>query len=155
MKIFTRKEVCEISSIPIECLRRWATLDSVVVKRHFNISECLAFAMAAQYQMQLAPLDRVNGIVQFISSLPLERLEAEMEAGRTFPVPASLHRVAWLPGIMIEPPSDASGNAKELMRRLDLVPIYNEVMARINKLDKAKAKRRQRRKKLRGAVATK
>src|SRR5437588_55328 len=111
----TSGDVCEIADIPPNTLDRWVAdglLDPANsgrgTGRHrvYGLSEALAVAAGIRYRREGAAPDRVAGVVRFLAGLPIDRLEEEFAAGRTFPVPGAMLGEAWLPGIMIPPPEE-------------------------------------------------
>jgi len=114
--------------------------------RRYTLSQCVAVAAGARWRAEGAAPERVAGIIRFLSGLGTEWLEAEIEAGRTFPVPAAMLGASCLPGVMIEPPSDPSmgPGVAALVRRLDLAPLCREVKEKVARLSKRPANRRGR-----------
>jgi hypothetical protein len=104
----------------------------------WDLIRTLALASAGAHLRLGAGWERAAGVARYLSTLTVERLEAELAAGRTLPVPATLMREAatqlealpkdwWLPGMLIEPPQDAPPAARELMRQLELPAMYEEL----------------------------
>jgi hypothetical protein len=147
-------DVCEIAGISMATLDRWVAAGWVGLQnafeghgrhRTYTLGQCLAVAAGALYRAAGAAPERVAGVVKLLSDLGIERLEAEMERGRTFPLPAVLPGGDW-PGLMIEPPCDPSmtSGALALMRRLDLAALYEGVQQKIAQLSRRPANKRGR-----------
>lgn len=143
-------DVAEIAGIPMNTLDRWVAAGLLGpansgrghgTHRRYGLVEALAVATGARYRAAGAGADRVAGVVKFLAGLTLERLEADLEAGRTFPVPAAMLGTDTIPGLMIEPPSDLAPGAAALMRRLDLVAILKHVKRKIAELSHRPAKK--------------
>lgn len=145
----TTGAVSEISGLPV------ATLDSWVVSgrvgpacafegtgrhREWSLGQTLAVVAGAVYRAEGATPERVAGIVSFLAGLSLEKLEAELEAGRTFPVPGAMMGTNRLPGMMIPPPAAPSPGVLALMKRLDLAQLYADVMTKVSQLSKPAGK---------------
>ncbi|MFL5909281.1 MAG: hypothetical protein ACJ768_01740 [Gaiellaceae bacterium] len=107
----------------------------------------LAVVAGCRYRQEGAGADRVQGVVKLIASRPWELLEADLDAGRTFPVTeAMVERVAGEEGIrvpavkrigwMIEPPpaETLSPGAAELLRKVDLAELLKVVRAEVDRL---------------------
>jgi hypothetical protein len=159
MVLLTAGDVCRIAGIHPNTLDRWVTaglLDpansgrGTGTHRLYSLAQCVAVAAGIRYRDEGAGPDRVFGIVRFLASLSLERLEAEIAAGRSFPVPDTLLGDAprpdcWLPGVMIEPPSESemSPGAAALMRRVALPAIVESVKRKVAELSRRLAKRKR------------
>ncbi len=140
---FSSGDVCEIAGIPASSLDRWVLFELVDPEnagngqgnwRRFNLSQCVALAAAARYRRLGAGFERVAGIVQFLSRLPIERLEAELEAGRVLPVPATMLGLTWLPGMLVEMPADIPESAAGLAQALDLRDVYSTVIKKAERI---------------------
>lgn len=140
MELLTIDEACEVSGVNSQTLRNWISSDLIQPARAgttgtgkgHRLSTVQVFALAAgsRHRDEGASSGRVTGVVRFLAGLTLEKLEVDIEAGRTFVVPASMLDGTWLPGLLIEPPlSDPSltKGALALMRRLDLKAILVSV----------------------------
>jgi hypothetical protein len=136
--------VCEIAGIERSTLDHWVLLGFITPQHRFSargdvsncfftVNQCLAVAVAIQYHNHGAVLARTVSVLQFLAKMHLEKIEAELQAGRTFPVPASLHGRKAVPGMLIEPP-EVTGSARQLMDAIDMKPIYHHVMGEIAKL---------------------
>lgn len=127
----------------------------------WDLMRVLALAAASRYLAFGASWDRAAGVARFLSGLTVERLEAELAAGRKFPVPSTLILRAaaldglpdnfWLPGLLIEPPDDPSLTpaARAALKRLEVRQLYDEVRRRMAALPgpaKHSGRRRSRRK---------
>lgn len=153
----TSGDVCEIAGIPLNTLDRWVTaglLDPANSGRGhgrhrvYSIGEALAVAAGALYRREGADPGRVAGVVRLLASLGIERVEAEFDAGRTFPVPGALIGHAEIPGFMNEPPDPRtmSPGTAALMKRLDLVEVYAAVRRKVKALDRRPTRRTRGRK---------
>lgn len=88
---FTPSEVCQLAGIPAEHLERWiemGLLDGLNprCRRRYSLSEVIAIAAGVLYRREGTTFDRCVGVASFLATLPVEHLEAELAAGRTFPV---------------------------------------------------------------------
>lgn len=135
--------VCQIAGIPRSSLDRWVLFGLVEPEnsgsgkgchRLYSLSQCVAITAAAKYRAQGAAFERIAGIIQFLSSLPIEQLEAELNAGRTIPIPSTILGLDWLPGLMIEPPK-CSVKEKSLLKNLDMRTIYADVKRKVSRID--------------------
>jgi hypothetical protein len=166
-------DICRLTGIPPNTLDRWVS-DGLLrpaaapgpgrggVRRQYTAGDALAVAAGVAYRRAGAGPDRVAGVVKFLAGYGIERLEADLAAGRTFPVPAALLQRAaapegmpgelWLPGVMIAPPAWPTPGAAALARRLDLRAIYADVMRRIGELSRRPSRRERGRRGLEGAT---
>ena len=145
--LFTAGDVCAVSGIAPKMLERW-TLAGLVRPannrrgkgRHrlYGLGDVVAVAAGIRSRDAGADYDRVPGIVRFLSGLGVTRLERELAAGRTFPVPGAMFGVTWMPGLMIEPPTgEMSPGAALLIHRLNLATIYADVRKKVEELTEA------------------
>lgn len=127
-----------LTGIPQNTLARWCA-DGILRpvggkgrgnRRRFRIEDVIAAAAGVVYRREGADPGRVLGVVSLLASMPLERLEADLEAGRTFPVPGAMLGDSALPGFLIEPPK-VPPEAEGLMKRLDLAAIVRDVKNRL------------------------
>src|SRR5262245_20701785 len=148
MRFFAASDVCRIADIHFSSLDRWVNAgwlqpanSGLGTGRHrvFSLTELVAVGVGVRYRAEGAGNDRVAGVVKFLAGLPIEHLEAHLERGETFVVPAALLGTAprpacWLPGMLIKPPYDdpeLTPQALALMRRLDLKRIYDDVQRKL------------------------
>lgn len=135
---FSSGEVCRIAGLHQNTLDRWVKLGWVSPvsggtrrgdHRTYSLVQAVGVTAGARWRSERAQPDRVAGIVRYISGLDITHLEAELASGRTFPIPAAMLGVSWLPGMMIEPPATAGMgiHTELLIQRLDLKKIYEEV----------------------------
>lgn len=154
----TSGDVCEIAGVTLSMLDRWAAAwlvgkarggEGHGFHRTYSPVEALAITAGNRWRMLGADPGRVAGVVRFVGRLSLEQLEAELTAGRTFPVPAVMVGELELPGvggIMVEPPLNSPGldpQARELMRKLDLGCCWSEVKRKIARLASRPGRRRR------------
>lgn len=101
----------------------------------FDPSNAFALFVGSRYRKENAPAPRVEGVVKFLSGVTTETFLQEIAAGRTFPVPAVLVRIAngferlpnqWKPGMFIPPPDTLDLRAAFVMNRLDLKKLWDE-----------------------------
>ena len=141
--------VCEIAGIERSTLDHWVLLGFIAPQHRFSsrgdvsncfftVNQCLAIAVAIQYRNHGAVLARTVSVLQFLAKMHLEKIEAELQAGRTMPVPAEMHGRKLVPGMLIEPP-ELTGSTKRLLDSVDLKPIYDDVMGKIDKLSSRKS----------------
>ena len=142
----TAGEVCSVSGVASSTLDRWTAAGLLGPDksgreqgrghhRTFTAIEALALAAGMRWVKAGADADRVQGVVRFIARQPLEHLEAEFAAGRTFPVPPVMLKGFVVPGaggIFIKP--ETKGGAVRLMNDLDLARLWDDVQAKIAKL---------------------
>lgn len=163
MRLFTLNEVCRVTGQKQQNLRNWIALGYIRPVKYgrtgkgcghgFSLVQIMAIKAGLAYKAEGANGERWSGVVRFLSGLTQERMEADFERGLTFPVPASLIHAAaeaeglpdgfWIPGMLVEPPLDAPGitqAAKDLMIRLDLPTIYNEVKKRTERVHTVQVK---------------
>jgi hypothetical protein len=152
---FSEAEVCEIAGITPAALQSWIEIGFLGVpaalsfKPHqqYTLSQCIAIAAGALYRREGAQFERCAGVATFLAGMPIERLEADLAAGRTFPVPVAmfgpLMSSPTLPGLMIEPPTTGDRKANSLMARLDLKKVFDDVMRRVNQPVNQKRKRQK------------
>lgn len=141
-------DVCRIARIPPSVLHCWVRLGLLGLEyagkkghgnyRAFTDVQCLAVAAGAIYRKEQASGDRVNGVIRFLAGCTKERVEHELAQGRTIPAPAALLRADGVEhlihnGAFVEPPKDVPPGVANLMRRIDLVGIYDRVMREIAK----------------------
>lgn len=147
---FSTGDIRQIAKIHSVTLDNWIAKGLIAPKfggthkgdhRFFGLIHVFAIFVGTRYREEQAGDERISGVVRFLGGLELEWLEAELAAGRTFPVPATLlgrvsRPVAWLPGLLVEPPStdDLTPTAADLMRRLDLAHLYHVLRERIDRL---------------------
>jgi hypothetical protein len=141
---FSSGDVAEIAGVNVQTVKRWVeagllpkTATGQGHHRTYTMSDAIAVAAGALYRREGADPGRIQGVVKFLAGRPVEQLEADFAAGRTFPVPAvMLGADCWLPGVMIAPPTDSelTPGAKRLMQRLDLVVVVAAVKAKTEKL---------------------
>jgi hypothetical protein len=141
---FTSGDVAEIADTNVQSIKRWVassllSRSSTGRGRHrtYTISDAIAAAAGALYRREGADQGRIQGVIKFLSSRPLEQLEADLAAGRSFPVPATmLGSDCCIPGVMIAPLADneLTPGAKRLLQRLDLVAIVARVKAKVKQL---------------------
>ena len=147
----TKSDLCRITGIGATALDRLVAAGLLQPEntgqgtgRHriYALSDAVAVAVGLRYRNEGAGTDRVAGVVRLLASMPLERLEAHLEKGETFPVPAMLlgdttRPDCWIEGMMIVPP-DVPPAAAKLMKRLDLSAICRDVKTKAAKLHPAK-----------------
>lgn len=151
MKLSSR-QVCQITGITPRHLLRWVEFDFVKpqhaddptgMKHLYTLSQCIAIATAWRYRDQGATFDRLVGLLQYLSNLPVERLEAELEDGRTFPVPSTMIGMDWIPGMMVSLPKGMPREARQLAKRLDMRPIVKDVMRKVDRLPPPRTHKRK------------
>jgi len=150
----TSGDVCEIAGVPMNTLDRWvaaghvgpaAAFEGHGRHRTYTLGQCVAVAAGARWRAEGASPERVGGIIRLIATLRIERIEAEIEAGRTLPMPGVLLGNDLIPGAMIAPPADAlSGGAADRLRRLDLAGVCEVVRAKVAELSRRPANARGR-----------
>jgi hypothetical protein len=175
MKLLTVPEAARVSGVPVQSLRNWIVAGLIEpvqygraasAKGHkLSLVQVLALTAGMRYRREGAGPERVAGIIHFLSRISLERLEAHLDKGETYTVPASLIQQAataeclserfWLPGMLIAPPLDdpaLTPGALALLKRLDLKLVYEEVQRLVDKLYSSKSpKKRGRRPRTAGA----
>jgi hypothetical protein len=108
------------------------------IQRSYSPLEVIAIAAGIRWMQEGAEPDRVKGIIRFVAGLTAEHMEAAFAEGRTFPVPREMFGEFELPigGMLIKPPIDdsMSEGSRELMRRLDLRPLWDKVKSRISNM---------------------
>jgi hypothetical protein len=155
--LLTSGDVCRLTGIALNTLDRWVASGFLSpankgkgTGRHriYTLGEAVAVAAGLKYREQGAGPDRVQGVVRLLAGMPLERLEAELAAGNTFPVPAMLlgdtpRPDCWLPGMMIRPPHNLPVGAAALIARLDLRVIVLDVRQKAEVLARQPAKQKR------------
>lgn len=151
MSLYNVKQVKRICAVAGSTLDRWAAKGNLAYTagarergdgRLYSKAQLFAAYVGTRYRKERANPDRVAGVVRYLSRLPLEKLEAELEAGRTWPVPEMLlgrveRPTCWLPGMLVVPPlddTDLTPAMQEMMRRLDLKRLYREMEERVAEL---------------------
>ncbi len=155
MDFLTVKQVCEVSGVKPQALRNMVTYGLIEPAQagttgignghRFSKSQALALYAGTRYREEGATDIRAAGVVKFLAGRPWEELEADIAAGRTFPVPGTLLKdngiLIELPGVMIKPPYDqVSPKVAAAMRRLDLKAVKEEIERRIARLARGKKK---------------
>jgi hypothetical protein len=118
-------------------------------RREFTRIQLLAVAAAVAWQRAGADPGRVLSLLQFLASQQLEFVQAELAAGRTFPVPPVMLGDLRLPlpnmGTFVKPePRADEEKAAKLLRELDLDVIWRKVKAEIAKLPPSRPRGRRR-----------
>jgi hypothetical protein len=147
MRLYSKGDLLELSGLCLGTINNWIVHGLLRPFgggkggcHRFTLAQLFAVFVGSRYRAEWADDGRIAGVVKYLSGLQMEWLEAEMEAGRTFPVPAgSLGRAArpnaWLPGMLVIPPYDdpeLTPGALALMKRLDLAYLYRELLDRID-----------------------
>jgi hypothetical protein len=119
------------------------------VNREYTVEQVLAVACAVAWQRAGADPFRVASVLRFLAWQPLEHIEAEIAAGRTFPVPQIMLKDEFImpvpgTGIFIEPQKE--GPAARLFAELDLGVIWARVKAAIARLPASRPRGRRPRK---------
>ncbi|MBM4073439.1 MAG: hypothetical protein FJ271_31625 [Planctomycetes bacterium] len=157
---FSVRQSCFLASLSFATADRWVSrwLSPVAGgiwkgnDRALSVGQCFALHVGSAYRREGADQDRVRGIVSFLGTVPVERLEAELEAGRSWPCPAGLigaapRPSAWLPGLFTAPPSTTGcrPGVALLVHRLDLGVLYREFRERIETMPVQRRRGRPRR----------
>jgi hypothetical protein len=109
--------------------------------------DALAIAAGLRWMQEGAEPDRVKGIIRFVAGLTVERMEQAFSAGETFAVPQEMLGDYELPvgGSLITPPLDPSMSegVRQLVNRLDLKLLWDEVKAGISNLGEPRKRGRK------------
>src|SRR3712207_3836713 len=99
MRLFSAGDVCRLTGTNYQSLDHWCQRGLVTPvsggnrtgdHRRFGMLQLFAVYVGRAYRAEGADDTRIVGVVKYLNGLSLEWLEAEMEAGRTFPVPAGV-----------------------------------------------------------------
>jgi MerR HTH family regulatory protein len=147
--LFTAGDVSAITGVHPRVLERWVSEEGVLSPRNaerggrgrhrlYSLGDVIAVAVGLRFREEGADPGRVREVVRFIAGLGVERLKRELDEGKTLPAPGPQLGVTWLPGLMLDPekdiPPDTPPEAKVLMRRLNVKPVYEAVMKKVAKL---------------------
>jgi DNA-binding transcriptional MerR regulator len=119
-------------------------------RREFTPMQLLALAEAVAWQRAYADPGRVADVLRFLARQKLDFVEAELAAGRTFPVPQIMLRDEFImpvpgTGIFVEPQlQPGEEKAAKLLAELDLAVIWRKVKAAIAKLPPSRPRGRRR-----------
>jgi hypothetical protein len=150
---FSLGDVSRLTGVPRNTIDRWTAQGLVKPRvgggrkgrfRLWDFCGLFAVFVGSRYRDEGASDGRVAGVVKCLAGFSAawgrdreHELEGALAAGRTFPVPEDLlgrmeRPEQWLPGMFIEPPYDGvTPRVRELMERLDLQRLYDELKLRI------------------------
>jgi hypothetical protein len=162
MQTLTINAAAEVAGVAAQTVRNWVALGLLRPAQpgttgtgrghRLNMAQVLALAAAAVHRELGADPGRVAGVVRLLAGMSVERLEAELAAGRTYPVPAALLGVeprpaCWLPGMLVRPPADdptLTPAAAAMLKKLDLAPLWERVRRDAERLARRPAPTMQR-----------
>jgi hypothetical protein len=109
--------------------------------RRFDLMGLFAFYVGGKWKAANAGGERYHGIVRLLAGLTRERLEAELAAGNTWPVPATLLEKdpelgpLWLPGLLVNPErfEGLTPHMRAAVKRLDLKVLWDGLQRELDK----------------------
>lgn len=119
-------------------------------RREFTTMKLLAVAEAVAWQRAYADPGRVADVLRFLARQKLDFVEAELAAGRTFPVPQIMLAGGFIipvpgTGIFVAPQLQAGDEkAAKLFAELDLAVIWRNVKAATARLPASRPRGRRR-----------
>jgi hypothetical protein len=153
MRTFTSGEVYKLTGVSTALQHEWVQRLKLLAPvsggtqmgdhRRFDIMAVFAFFAGGKWKGANAGGERYHGVVKLLASMPPERLEAELAAGNTWPVPATLlgelvgeapGQRCW-PGMLVNPATlgDLTPRMAEVIRRLDLKALWDELHRELDK----------------------
>jgi hypothetical protein len=155
MRTYRLDELCKVANVNAQTLRNWISGGLIFpVERgktgtenshRFSAIQVLAVAAGVRHQHEGSTPERAIGVMVYVAGLDEGAMEKAFDEGRTFPVPASImeraasleQSIVVLPGELIALPDSPSltVTSRQLMKRLDLKTLWDEVRKKLSKFD--------------------